>query len=166
MLYTTRKLVMDKNKKGKEKEVTFNYVVIEHIDGNALDSEWKYLRSKQKEQISAKLSGHISQLRSIPSPGYYGSIGRRGLLKCVFWTGNDANQPLDGPFDTEQAFNEAMRNNSIPDFKGHDPVFTHENFKNAIVRRISPVLSADSINQTPIEDDSFNVTIIDWEIAG
>jgi hypothetical protein len=110
---TSTKTVLDKHNNNNNKEVPYNYIIMEHVDGNTLESEWESLTAQQNEQISTQLSGHVNQLRSIPSPGYYGSIGKRGLLDCVFWTGNDATEPLGGPFATEQAFNEAMRKKYI-----------------------------------------------------
>jgi hypothetical protein len=93
--------------------VESNYIVREYLEGKTLDFEWGLLSAQQKDHISAQLREHMNQLRSIPSLGHYGSIGTRGLLDCIFWTGNDACAPLDGPFDTEHALNEAMRSKFI-----------------------------------------------------
>jgi hypothetical protein len=131
---------------------------MEPIEGSTLDFEWGLLSTQQKDSISAQLRVHLNQIRSIPSPGYYGSIGRRGLLDCIFWTGDDACAPLDGPFDTEHALNEAMRSKFIYNdlspakaefyrvafpavLQGHPPVFTHGDLqrKNIIIRRIPAV---------------------------
>ncbi|KAF8846717.1 hypothetical protein BDZ45DRAFT_396713 [Acephala macrosclerotiorum] len=168
--------------------VESNYIVMEYLEGKTLDFEWGLLSAQQKNRISAQLREHMNQLRSIPSPGYYGSIGRRGLLGCIFWTGNDACAPLDGPFDTEHALNEAMRskfiyNNLSPAkaefyrrafpviLQGHAPIFTHGDFqrKNILIRRISPAVSVDASNGVEhlnLEDDTFDLAIIDWENAG
>ncbi|CZR60223.1 uncharacterized protein PAC_10119 [Phialocephala subalpina] len=168
--------------------VESNYIVMEYLEGETLDFEWGLLSAQQKDRISAQLREHMNQLRSIPSPGYYGSIGRRGLLDCIFWTGNDACAPLDGPFDTEHALNEAMRskfiyNNLSPAkaefyrrafpvvLKGHAPTFTHGDFqrKNIIIKRISPAVSVDAstgVEHLNLEDDTFDLAIIDWENSG
>ncbi|KAH7333398.1 phosphotransferase enzyme family protein [Rhexocercosporidium sp. MPI-PUGE-AT-0058] len=168
--------------------VESNYIVMEYLEGATLDYEWGLLSAQQKDHISVQLREHMNQLRSIPPPGYYGSIGRRGLLDCIFWTGNDACAPLDGPFDTEHALNEAMRskfiyNNLSPvkaEFyrrafpvvlQGHAPVFTHGDFqrKNIIIKRISPAVSINAstgAEHLNLEDDTFDLAIIDWENAG
>ncbi|PQE25737.1 phosphotransferase enzyme family protein [Rutstroemia sp. NJR-2017a BBW] len=147
---------------------------MEYIEGKTLQDIWGSLCSQQKDSISAQLRIHMDQLRTLPSPGspgYYGSIGRRGLLDGIFWTGNDVTDGLDGPFDTELELNEAMcrkaifNNSSMAEkvefygrafpavLNGHAPIFTHGDFqrKNILIR---------------LEDDTFNVAIIDWEFAG
>ena len=169
-----------------------NYIVMEYIEGQTLEFEWGLLSEKQKEDISGQLRGYMDQLRSIPSPGYYGSIGGRGLLDCIFWTGDDAGTELNGPFDTEDEFNEAMRNKYIYNelslqkaefygrafpvvFKGHDPVYTHGDFqrKNIMIKRIPYAGPQDDLpdcqGQTSsmmLEKDTFTLTVVDWEDAG
>ncbi|TVY16825.1 hypothetical protein LARI1_G004455 [Lachnellula arida] len=169
--------------------VESNYIVMEHLEGNTVSFEWGLLSEQQKDHIFAQLREYMNQLRSIPSPGYYGSIGRRGLLDCIFWTGDNACAPLDGPFDTEQALNNAMHgkllyNNMLPQkaefyrrafpviLQGHAPVFTHGDFqrKNIIIKRVSPAISSidtsTGVKHPSLEDDVFNIAIIDWENAG
>ncbi|KAJ8069368.1 hypothetical protein OCU04_003022 [Sclerotinia nivalis] len=90
------------------REEDTNYIIMEYIEGKTLKDEWSSLSVQQKDNLSAQLRKYVNQLRSLPSPGYYGSIGRRGLLDCIFWTGDNSCEPLDGPFDTEDEFNEAM----------------------------------------------------------
>ncbi|RFU31023.1 hypothetical protein B7463_g5318, partial [Scytalidium lignicola] len=164
------------------------YIVMEYLEGSTLGFEWGLLSTQQKENISTQLREYMNQLRSIPSPGYYGSIGKRGLLDCIFWTGHDASAPLDGPFDTEHALNEAMLNkyvyNNLPLAKaefyrrafpvvlhGHTPVFTHGDIQrnNIIIKRIPPATSVTTSTEAQhsySKDDTFDVVIIDWENAG
>lgn len=139
---------------------------------------------QQKDNLSAQFREYINRLRSLPSPGYYGSIGRRGILDCIFWTGDSSCDRLDGPFDTEDEFNEAMRRKAMFNgymgervefyrhafpavFKGHKPVFTHGDFQreNIMVKRIPSPASAE-VQDSKANDDTFEVVIIDWENSG
>jgi thiamine kinase-like enzyme len=159
-----------------------SYIVMEYLEGRTLHDIWSSLDSQQKESISAQLRIYMDQLRTIPPPGYYGSLGRCGLLDGIFWTGNDVTDGLDGPFDTEHDLNEAMRRKAIyinptaaekVEFygqafpvvlEGHTPVFTHGDFqrKNFIVmNRVST-----EAQDWKLENGAFDVAIIDWEFAG
>ncbi|TVY37224.1 hypothetical protein LOCC1_G007466 [Lachnellula occidentalis] len=183
-IYTATEIFSDTN---TEAESTF--IVMEHLEGDTLHFEWGLLSAQQKDHILAQLREYMDQLRSIPSPGYFGSLGRRGLLDCIFWTGHNACAPLDGPFDTEHALNDAMHrkflyNNISPEkaefyrrafpviLQGHKPVFTHGDFqrKNIIIKRVSPTVSSidtsSGVRNLNLEDDTFGITIIDWENAG
>ncbi|TVY50551.1 hypothetical protein LCER1_G008409 [Lachnellula cervina] len=183
-IYTATEIFCDTNTREE-----CNYIVMEHLEGHTLDFEWGLLSAQQKDHILAQLRGYMNQLRSIPSPGYYGSLGRRGLLDCIFWTGHDACAPLDGPFDTEHALNDAMLSKFVYNnisaqkaefyrrafpviLQGHAPVFTHGDIqrKNIIIKRLSPKVSSidtsTGVKHLNLEDDTFDIAIIDWENAG
>jgi hypothetical protein len=99
------------------------------------------------------------------------------LLDCMFWTGNNACAPLDGPFDTKHALDEAMRSKFIYNnlalakaefyqlefpvlLSCYTPIVTHCNFqrKNTRVERISPSVSLDAstgVKRLNLENDTF-----------
>jgi aminoglycoside phosphotransferase (APT) family kinase protein len=148
------------------------YIVMERITANTLLSEWPSLTKRQKEAIAMKLGSFLKELRCLPSPGGYCSLGYRPLLDDVFWNGS-ASEKYNGPFRTEEEFNEAMIekylfNNgsqnkaefykqSFPAvFKNHPPVFTHGDFqrKNIVLR---------SVGDTERDVD---LVFLDWEFAG
>ncbi|KAI9640217.1 hypothetical protein NHQ30_011455 [Ciborinia camelliae] len=162
-----------------------NYIIMEYIESKTLHDEWSLLSVQQRNRISAQLRKYMDELRALPSPGYYGSIGKRGLLDCIFWSGTSSCEPLDGPFDTEHELNEAMRSkvifNGLPAefsefyrhafpvvFQGHRPVFTHGDFqrKNIMIKRVPSQASLQVQDLKPDDDDAFEVVIIDWENSG
>ena len=141
-----------------------NYIVMEYIEGQTLDSIWPVLSSSDKEQITAELKYYIDQLRALPPSRYYGSLGKRHFLNGMFWYPEGPEEPtpqaISGPFDTEEELNEAMilkylqlangnkrfANKSLfyrrafpLIFHGHKPVFTHGDFqrKNIMVNKIT-----------------------------
>lgn len=155
------------------------YIIMERIIGDSLLTVWPTYTEVEKSIISAKLRASMDRLRQVPSPqGRYGSIGNRGLMDCVFWTGNSMNTlSIEGPFDTENELNAAMIkkylfNCGLPEkakfyervfpqiFRGHHPVFTHGDFqrKNLILRR------HELGDAAPMEDRE--VVLIDWEFSG
>ena len=50
---------------------------------------------------------YFNELRRLPSPGYYGSLGERCLSDCIFWTGG-SNPEINGPFILHDSVIEAM----------------------------------------------------------
>jgi Phosphotransferase enzyme family len=169
------------------------YIIMEYIQGSTLLSAWPAMSNPQKDIVVRKLRSYLEELRRIPSPGYYGSLGRRHLLDSMFWTGKGAHRDpaINGPFDTESALNEALARKSMMNasdngrhgykadfyrrslpsiFRGHQPVFTHGDFqrKNIIVRRVvraAPSASNKAHKGTDSVED-YEVTLVDWEKAG
>lgn len=153
-----------------EAEEGFTYIIMEYIPGETLASAWPKLDDTSKCQISSILHAYTEELRALPAPGYFGSIGRRPLLESMFWTGRGRTS-LSGPFDSEGQLNDAMIQKYLlfggPASKAdyyrrilprifchHQPVFTHADFqpKNFIV------------NADP--QGGYTVTLIDWEKSG
>lgn len=162
------------------------YIIMEYIHGSPLSSEWPAMSKSQKDCVYRKLKSYFEELRQIPSPGYFGSLGYRRLLNGMFWTGEGAkrNPAVNGPFQTESGLNEAFvektksnaalnrRENykaafyhrSLPFvLHGHKSVFTHGDFqrKNIIVSKI-PVDR--KVGGHIVED--YQVSVIDWEMSG
>jgi Phosphotransferase enzyme family len=162
------------------------YIIMEYIHGSTLLSEWPAMSELQKQRVCMKIKSYFEELRQIPSPGYYGSLGHGHLPNGMFWTGEGANRnpTINGPFQTESALNEALvqkykliayqngrqgykaefyKRSLLFVFKKHEPMFTHGDFqrKNVIVRRI-PTKKRVCANAV----DDYHVTIIDWEMAG
>jgi hypothetical protein len=66
-----------------------NFIVMERIVGGSLLSElWPGMCESHKTQVITELGGYVSQLRSIPSPGYFGSVDGSGLLDPTFRDGD------------------------------------------------------------------------------
>lgn len=156
---------------------TKSYIVMEYIEGDTLEAAWPLLSEAEKEKITGILKGYFIELRKLLSPGYYGSIGKRPLLQGMFWTPKSIPE-INGPFDTEEEFNNAMvlkftrdsdfsSKNKAEFYKqamrkvltGNKPTFTHGDFrrKNVMIRRVAS-------DETP--DGEFEVTLLDWEMSG
>lgn len=164
------------------------YIIMEYIQGSTLLEKWPNLCESQKAKILSQLKNHLDLLRQLPQPGYFGSIGRRHMPNGIFWSeGDDYDIRINGPFETEAALNEALALKSIQiaEFnqrkgrkgafyrrmlpkvlKGHTAVFTHGDFqrKNIIIQERNPTHTDDG--QPVIQEDGFDVVIIDWEQAG
>ncbi|TPX25060.1 hypothetical protein DIZ76_010509 [Coccidioides immitis] len=159
-------------------ESSTNYIIMEFIKGDTLDTQWAHLTHCEKSEIAMILRQYFDELRSFPSPGFFGSIGKSHLLHGIFWT-SQPTPSINGPFNSEAALNEALalkyletadtrttykadfyRRSLSHVFRGHDPKFTHADFqrKNVIIRRL-PGNANTNTNQ-------YEVTLIDWELAG
>lgn len=171
------------------------YIIMEYIEGSTLLSKWPTMSTLEKDLVIKKLRFYFDELRLIPSPNYYGSLGQRHLLDSMFWTGEGANRnaAVNGPFMTESDLNEALvqksmlnasqngrhgykadfYRRSLPSiFHGHRSVFTHGDFqrKNIIIRKkSSSSTSSNALPKTKISTQSvedYEVTLVDWEKAG
>lgn len=158
-----------------------NYIIMERVAGQRLDTEWRTLSQGQKDAITIKLRGYFDEIRRLPTPGGYCSVNNQALLDNVFWTGDTADA-IAGPFTTEEELNDAMIKkyifNNLPknkaDFykrafpsilRNHHPVFTHGDLqrKNILVQETSP---SPDLSVPSTTDYNHEVTVIDWEIAG
>ncbi|KAG4422248.1 hypothetical protein IFR04_004628 [Cadophora malorum] len=160
------------------------YIVMERSAGETLASLWPNLVATQKMAIAQSLRRAMDQLRRLPSPGGYCSVGNRPLQDSIFWTGDDKNtSSINGPFATEDELNAAMIQkyafNNLPaqkaDFyartfkkilQSHPPVFTHGDLqrKNILVRL--PLPPVGELSDAEIIAQDFEITILDWEVAG
>ena len=89
------------------KTTKITYIVMENIDGNSLISLWDNLTDTEKTSIASQLQKMFDTLRSLPSPGYFGSVGRHKLLDGLFGTQEDQGN-FNGPFDNVDELIEAM----------------------------------------------------------
>jgi serine/threonine protein kinase len=145
-----------------------NYIVMEYIDGSSLTSKWPTLDATSKLDIARQLRNYFTELRQIPSPGYFGLPGKQPFQDTVFYSGNDEQiKEFSGPFDTEQQLLEAIvdiyrvTNPRVQKaeyyarilplvFRGDKSVFTHGDFQ---------------LKNILMKDDG-TLTVIDWEAAG
>ncbi|KAF3484111.1 ATP-dependent DNA helicase [Arthroderma uncinatum] len=163
-------------------EASMNYIVMEYIEGDTLDTQWKSLSNREKEDIALTLKQYFVELRNLPSPGYFGSLGRRRMPGGMFWT-PEPNPAINGPFENEADLNEALALKYIAEseyrsayradfyrrslssvFRGHESKFTHGDFqrKNVIIR---PYNSSND-GTSSRDEKKYEVTLIDWETSG
>jgi aminoglycoside phosphotransferase (APT) family kinase protein len=147
-----------------------NYVIMERISGDRLDSIWTSLDHMQKQAVALQVRASFIELRKLRSPDGYCSLDGKPLRDHLFYTGNsEKSLELEGPFKTEMEFNDALIKKYLSSgylpvgkadyyrrafpsvLNGHPPTFTHGDLqrKNIIVGT-----------------EGGSITIIDWEFAG
>jgi hypothetical protein len=94
-------------------EATKNdFIVMDYIPGKDLRTVWSKLNTAEKRAISLQLRRNMDELRSIPSPGYYGGIWRQPTRDFYFSddsTGQPHPEPeISGPKETGKQWAEAM----------------------------------------------------------
>jgi hypothetical protein len=57
-----------------DQETGMNFIVQKYILGKTLEGLWRSLETVEKEALVLQLRRYMDELRSIPSPGYYGGI--------------------------------------------------------------------------------------------
>lgn len=67
-----------------DKATENDFIVQEYISGQQLTSAWRNLTATQKAAITSQLRPGLDELRSIPSPGYYGGIWRQPTRDYTF----------------------------------------------------------------------------------
>ena len=169
-------------------------IVMEFIAGSNLLNVWPSLSATHKEQVCLSLKRQIDQVRSIPSLGYFGGVGKQGMPDGIFWTGegDERNPGVNGPFYSENELNNALVEKTLlvdqtwnsrgpqraqfyqrmlPDvLRNHASVFTHADLqrKNIIVqsRSGSEVLLTMNGDVDHLHAAELRVSLLDWEKAG
>lgn len=86
-----------------------NYIIMERIVGQRLDTLWPQLDNASKTEIANQLRQQFDQLRALHTPGFFGYIDRQPFEESVFWTAPEDNMKhISGPFDDESQLNDAL----------------------------------------------------------
>ncbi|PMD13787.1 hypothetical protein NA56DRAFT_682846 [Hyaloscypha hepaticicola] len=145
-----------------------NYIVMENIDGECLDSCWASLDTQAKTAIVDQLRACFTQLRQLPSPGYYGLVGRRPYDNHIFWAKNDEERRMiSGPFDSEEQMLEALMQKyvyNLPKYRKHE---CYSRILPLVLQNHAPVFThGDLQRKSVIVKKDGTVVMIDWESAG
>lgn len=147
-----------------------NYIIVENISGHGLDTIWARLDSSEKSKISRQLRTHFNTLRDLPSPGYFGCIGRQPFEESMFWTAPEdgiEDGVISGPFESESTLNDALIRKYVYN-SGLD-------YKASYYRRVLPVVlrnhrsvftHGDLQRKNIILKEDGTAVVIDWESAG
>lgn len=163
----------------KDKDTGYYVLVMEHIEGKTLKDCWRELvaggKTQEQAEFAGQIRGYIHELRSIPSPGYYGGIWKQGVRDPILTShGDNRKQPVHPsvkkPSKTEADWCEMMvkageASNPGQPFlhsewvrhkfrtmfsKGHEPKFTH----------------CDIVNRSDIVVRDGKLVPVDWAHAG
>jgi aminoglycoside phosphotransferase (APT) family kinase protein len=155
-------------------ETQKRYIVMDFIPGTDLQKLLPSLTPIEKTTITKRIKQAINELRTIPSPDYFGNLNGTPYIDGVLST-PDNNPVISGPFKDQKQMNqgilEKLGQTQSPHYirllkemidrtlKNHRIVFTHGDLqpKNIIVERI---LVCDD------GDADFKVTLIDWNLSG
>jgi hypothetical protein len=127
--------------------------------------------------ITTTLRRYFAELRHLPHPAYYGSLGGRSLSDEIFCTVKP-EPAINGPFASEDELNEAFARRYLYDgqppfraefyrqclprlLRGNRPTFAHGDFqkKNIIIQRKSDGATTDYHRE-------MRVVMLDWEKSG
>ncbi|EXJ85221.1 hypothetical protein A1O3_05896 [Capronia epimyces CBS 606.96] len=153
-----------------------------------------YPRSAHKQQVCLDLRQQIDQLRTLPSLGYFGGVGKQPMPDGIFWTGEgDEQSPgVNGPFYSENELNNALVGKTLlvdkiwngrgPQrsqfyqrmlpvvLRNHASVFTHADLqrKNIIIQSSSgsKVSLTSNGDFDHLQTADLRVVLVGWEKAG
>ena len=152
---------------GEGQEHSTNYIVMDHVPGETLESRWASLDADSKVAVSEQLRGYFDQLRGIPPPGYFGLLGRRPFDDAVFWAGNDDNPGVSGPFDSEEQLLGALVRKYHFANPGYGKAELYGRLLPLVIRGHAPTLTHGDFQRKNIMIKSDGVLVlIDWEAAG
>ncbi|CAG7965469.1 unnamed protein product [Penicillium nalgiovense] len=155
-------------------ETQKRYVVMDFVPGTDLQKLLPSLTPTEKTTISQRIRQAVNELRTIPSPGYFGNLNCTPYTDGVLST-PDNNPVISGPFKDQKQMNqgilERLGQMQSPHYirllkemvnctlKNHRIVFTHGDLqpKNIIVERRGVCDNGDA---------DFKVTLIDWNLSG
>lgn len=87
---------------------------MEYVSGNTLQKLLPSLNPVEKARISKLVGDAITELRSIPPPGYFGMLNRQPYPDGVFWT-EGLNPKISGPFANQGDMDLAIIRKTSPD---------------------------------------------------
>ncbi|KAG7146558.1 hypothetical protein HYQ46_004644 [Verticillium longisporum] len=155
------------------KKLPINYVIMENIVGKALSSCWGSLDREEKARIACELRNHMNRLRQIPSPGYFGSIGKRPFPhSAALWTVDHYEiSPPMGPFDSAKQLLHAMAEDVRHLMKDREVgrlvhEFYERVFPTVLDSQASVFTHGDFQRKNIMIAEDGAVVIIDWELAG
>ncbi|KAK8074435.1 kinase-like domain-containing protein [Apiospora hydei] len=176
-VYAIFSRVQEEDKENSKDPITINYIIMEYIPGRTLESCWGRMDDATKTKVVAKLRDYFSQLRQIPSPRYFGALGKRPFCDDGFvWHREDdeLQQPhlSSGPFDSEEQLLDAL----IAKYEFHSGSRLHGDRRHEYYRYVLPQVlrSGGSVfthgdlqrKNVIVREDNGEVVIIDWESAG
>ncbi|KAJ5138635.1 Ribonuclease P Rpp40 [Penicillium bovifimosum] len=88
-------------------ETQKRYVVMDYVPGTDLQKLLPSLTSTEKTMISQRIRQAINELRTIPSPGYFGSLNYTPYTDGVLST-PDNNPIISGPFADQKQMNQGI----------------------------------------------------------
>ncbi|RMX71512.1 hypothetical protein D0869_15558, partial [Hortaea werneckii] len=83
------------------------YIVMERIHAQTLVSLWPELSDLEKQSIIATLRENLKQVRRLPPPAHYSSLGGQPLLHVLF-DSNQSEFTNGGPFDNDDTLIAAL----------------------------------------------------------
>ncbi|KZZ98342.1 phosphotransferase enzyme family protein [Moelleriella libera RCEF 2490] len=156
------------SRRDEDKKFPTNYIVMENIAGETLEACWSTLDTQAKADVAGKLRGHLTQLRRIPSPGYFGLLGKRPYDNSVFWTSEEATrQMISGPFDTQQQMVNAMLENHLHrNQTKRKAEFYRRVLPNRLHDQPSVFTHGDVQRKNLLLKEDGTLVVLDWEDAG
>lgn len=145
-----------------------NFIVMERIRGESLDGVWYGLDDERKKQVAEQIGNHMTQLRSIPSPAYYGGVGQRCVDPYLTLQRNEESRLDVGPIQREEMWVDAF-------------VWSAETFRRkvgVVEEWIEPLLEAAEQGRPAVFthgdfhkgnimlNEKGDVVLIDWEYSG
>ncbi|EEQ84739.2 phosphotransferase enzyme family protein [Blastomyces dermatitidis ER-3] len=121
-----------------------NYIIMEFIEGNSLDTQWAHFTNCQKCEVATTLRQYFDELRNSP---HQATLNEALALKYI------------GESEHRTTYNTDFYRRSLSHvFRGHVPKFTHGDFqrKNIMIKQLP----------NNANNSKYEVTIIDWETAG
>jgi hypothetical protein len=96
----------------RDEKTGLNFIIQEYIPGKSLGSVWNDLDTPDKTAIASQLRRNMDELRSIPSPGYYGGIWRQPTADATFMDREmvlpHPDPTISGPQESEEQWVDAM----------------------------------------------------------
>lgn len=146
-----------------------NFIVMERIRGEPLDTVWYRLDDEERKRVAEQVGNHMAELRSLPSPGYFGGVCGQRCLDSYLTLQRHEAEPLDvGPMRREEVWIDTF-------------VHTVETFRGAVgipEECIDPLLESASRGRPAVFThgdfhkgnimltEKGDVVYIDWEYSG
>lgn len=151
-------------------------LVMEYIPYPTLGEAWPTLEDAEKEDAVKQLAAYFTELRALPSPGFYGcwlppefgNLGKQPLVDFLF-TPLESDYNFGGPFDTMEQLAKGL-GDCLQTANVLEP--TRSAFYAGIIPKIlstesRPVFThADLQLRNMIRKEDGQIVMLDWELSG
>jgi hypothetical protein len=102
------------------------HIIMDFVPGETLEDMLPSVTQPDKDDIAQLIKTAVEKLRSMPEPGFLGSVDKKACPSGMFWSPNGLNPLMSGPFENEAAFKRwtATKSRHIETFVGHKTVMT------------------------------------------
>ncbi|KAI2603216.1 kinase-like domain-containing protein [Hypoxylon fragiforme] len=139
-------------------------IIMEYIKGRPLNTCYASFDDEKMASIGVQLRQQLSELRAMPSPGYYGSVGRQPYLPYS-WILKEQAGPFESADEFLNAYFKAQFSEGSPETLAQVEEMKSQFLELSKNHNASVFTHGDLQSQNIMLREDGTISIIDWESA-